>query len=47
MQRCADLGLLLLSCGTAHNVIRWIPPLDVTAAEVNEALGIFETALTG
>jgi len=47
MQRCADLGLLLLTCGTAHNVIRWIPPLDVTAAEVNEALGIFETALTG
>ena len=47
MQRCADLGLLLLTCGTAHNVIRWIPPLDVTAAEVHEALGIFETALTG
>ena len=46
MQRCADLGLLLLTCGTAHNVIRWIPPLDVTAAEVHEALGIFETALT-
>ncbi len=47
MQRCADLGLLLLTCGTAHNVIRWIPPLDVTAAEVHEALGIFETVLTG
>ncbi len=47
MARSADLGLLLLTCGTAHNVIRWIPPLDVTAAEVNEALGIFETALTG
>ncbi|MBA3436160.1 MAG: aspartate aminotransferase family protein [Chloroflexi bacterium] len=45
MARCADLGLLLLTCGTAHNVIRWIPPLDVTAAEVTEALAIFEEAL--
>jgi 4-aminobutyrate aminotransferase len=45
MQGCADRGLLLLTCGTAHNVIRWIPPLDVTAAEIKEALGIFEEAL--
>ncbi|MDQ3691996.1 MAG: aminotransferase class III-fold pyridoxal phosphate-dependent enzyme, partial [Chloroflexota bacterium] len=45
MQRCADLGLLLLTCGTAHNVMRWIPPLDVTAAEVSEALGHFAAAL--
>jgi len=43
--RCADDGLLLLSCGTQHNVVRWIPPLDVTAAEIEEALGIFERAL--
>jgi 4-aminobutyrate aminotransferase len=43
--RCADLGLLLLTCGPAHNVIRWIAPLDVTQAEVGEALGIFEEAL--
>ena len=26
---CADRGLLLLTCGPDHNVIRWIPPLDV------------------
>jgi 4-aminobutyrate aminotransferase len=45
--RCADLGLLLLTCGTAHNVVRWIPPLDVTSAEIDEALGIFRTALAG
>ncbi|MDQ3493371.1 MAG: aspartate aminotransferase family protein, partial [Chloroflexota bacterium] len=45
MQRCADLGLLLLTCGTAHNVMRWIPPLDVTTDEVAEALAIFEEAL--
>jgi 4-aminobutyrate aminotransferase len=45
IQRCADDGLLLLSCGVEHNVIRWIAPLDVTREEVAEALGIFGTAL--
>ncbi len=43
--RCADLGLLLLTCGPAHNVIRWIAPLDVTRREVDEALAIFQEAL--
>ena len=45
--RCADQGLLLLTCGKFHNVIRWIPPLDVTSAEIQEALGIFRSALAG
>lgn len=43
--RCADLGLLVLTCGAAHQVIRFIPPLDVTSAELAEAIGIFERAL--
>ena len=43
--RCADDGLLVLSCGPAHQVIRWIPPIDATSAEVDEALAIFWTAL--
>lgn len=42
---CAQEGLLILSCGTEHNVIRWIPPLDVTSAEIDEALSIFRRAL--
>ncbi len=42
---CADEGLLILSCGTEHNVIRWIPPLDVTTAEIGEALAIFRSVL--
>lgn len=42
---CADDGLLVLSCGPVHQVIRWIPPLDASAAEVDEALAIFWTAL--
>lgn len=45
IQRCADEGLLLLSCGVQHNVIRWIAPLDVTSEEIDEALGIFRHVL--
>jgi 4-aminobutyrate aminotransferase len=45
IQGCADEGLLVLSCGVEHNVIRWIPPLDVTSEEIAEALGIFERVL--
>jgi 4-aminobutyrate aminotransferase len=47
IERCADAGLLLLTCGPAHNVIRWIPPLDVTSAEIQEALDIFRHVLLG
>ena len=39
IQGCADEGLLVISCGVEHNVIRWIAPLDVTSAEIDEALG--------
>ena len=45
--RAVDAGLLLLTCGLHHQVIRWIPPLDVTVPEVEEALSIFERALQG
>ena len=44
-QRAADLGLLVLTCGPLHQVIRWIPPLDVSAAEIAEGLEIFGEAL--
>jgi 4-aminobutyrate aminotransferase len=43
--RCLELGLLLLTCGTQHNVIRWIPPLIVDRRGVEQALAIFQTAL--
>ncbi|MCJ7710779.1 MAG: aminotransferase class III-fold pyridoxal phosphate-dependent enzyme [Chloroflexi bacterium] len=45
--RAIDAGLLLLTCGIHHQVIRWIPPLDVTVPEVEEALRVFENALRG
>ncbi len=40
-----ERGLLLLSCGTYDSTIRWIPPLNVTSAQVNDALAIFGAAL--
>ena len=43
--RCAELGLLVLSCGLAHQVVRWIPPIDASAAEVSEGVEIFGEAL--
>ncbi|HEX6867504.1 MAG TPA: aspartate aminotransferase family protein [Candidatus Limnocylindrales bacterium] len=41
----ADAGLLVLTCGRQHEVIRWIPPLDVSAAEIAEAVEIFGETL--
>ena len=38
---CADAGLLVLTCGYSHQVVRWIPPLNVDAAEIAEAVEIF------
>jgi len=38
-------GLLLLTCGTWDNTIRWIPPLVVNESQIKQALGIFEKAL--
>ncbi len=38
-------NLLLLTCGTYDSTIRWIPPLNVTAEQVNDALWIFGEAL--
>jgi 4-aminobutyrate aminotransferase len=43
--RAADGGLIVLTAGPAHEVVRFLPPLDVTADEVDEALAMFESAL--
>jgi len=45
MAASADAGLLVLTCGRVHEVVRWIPPLDVTAAEIAEAVEIFGESL--
>jgi 4-aminobutyrate aminotransferase len=43
---CMREGLLLLTCGTYDNVIRWVPPLNVTWEQLSEGLAIFEAALS-
>jgi len=40
-----ERGLLLLSCGTYDSTVRWIPPLNVTESQVNDALNIFADSL--
>ena len=40
-----EKGLLLLTCGTFDNTIRWIPPLNVTSGQINDALNLFKEAL--
>ena len=42
---CADHKLLLLTCGTYVNTIRWIPPLVATPEQIDDALRIFAAAL--
>jgi len=42
---CEERGLLLLTCGTYDNVIRWIPPLVVSEPQIADSLGIFGEAL--
>ncbi len=40
-----ERNLLLLSCGTYDNTIRWIPPLNVTSQQISDGLKAFEGAL--
>jgi 4-aminobutyrate aminotransferase len=42
---CAERRLLLAIGGTYENVVRWLPPLNVTQEQLDEALTIFEEAL--
>jgi 4-aminobutyrate aminotransferase len=44
LTRAYHNGLLLLSCGTS--TVRFIPPLMINRAHVDEAMGLLETALT-
>jgi 4-aminobutyrate aminotransferase len=45
IQECLDEGLILLSCGTWDNTVRWIPPLMVNDEQIQQGLDIFEKAL--
>jgi L-lysine 6-transaminase len=41
--RAYDLGLIVLGCG--HNSLRFRPPLDITTAEIDEALTLIRKAV--
>jgi 4-aminobutyrate aminotransferase len=45
LARCRDHGLLLLTCGSYDNVVRFIPPLVVDDQQVREAVNIFAESL--
>ncbi len=42
-KKAYEHGMIILPCG--HRSLRFRPPLDITAAEVDEALGILEKSL--
>ena len=42
---CLKNKLLILICGTGGNVLRWLPPLNVSEQEIDIACKTFESAL--
>jgi 4-aminobutyrate aminotransferase len=40
-----DNNLMLLTCGSYDNTVRWIPPLIVTEQQIKDALEMFKKAL--
>lgn len=42
---CIEANMLILSCGTFENILRWIPPLVINQAQLDEALAIFANAV--
>ncbi|MFA5103885.1 MAG: aminotransferase class III-fold pyridoxal phosphate-dependent enzyme [Candidatus Margulisiibacteriota bacterium] len=45
VKECLNNGLLLISCGSNDQVIRFIPPLNVKKNDIDHALKIFEDAV--
>ena len=46
LKAASDRGLILLSCGTYGNVIRFLVPLTASDELVREGMDVFEAALT-
>lgn len=44
---CLHEGLILISCGTYGNIVRWLPPLTVNRGEIDQALDVFDKELMG
>jgi 4-aminobutyrate aminotransferase len=44
--KALEKGLILLTCGTERNVIRFMPSTAVSKAEIDQAMAIIREALT-
>jgi 4-aminobutyrate aminotransferase/(S)-3-amino-2-methylpropionate transaminase len=45
ISQALDSGLLLLACGTYGNVVRLLPPLNLSDAELSEGIDKLITAI--
>ena len=45
LERCLAKGLILIGCGLTRNVARFLPPLNVSPSEMEEALDICAAVL--
>jgi 4-aminobutyrate aminotransferase len=45
LDACLQRGLIIINCGPDRNIIRFIPPISITEAELAEALEILEEGL--
>lgn len=46
IEGCLEQQLLLLTSGTYDNVVRWMPPLIVTAEQIEAAVDVFRKSLS-
>lgn len=44
-EACIENGMLILTCGTYDNIIRFIPPLIITKKHLKQGMEIFNKAL--
>lgn len=42
---CREHGLLIINCGMDRNVLRLVPPLTISDAELDQALAIIDEGL--
>jgi 4-aminobutyrate aminotransferase len=46
LRHCLDeSNVIFMNCGTSNNVLRWMPPLIVTATEIDRGVAAFAAAL--
>lgn len=46
-ERALEKNLLLLTCGSGHNVVRFIAPLNVTKTEIDMAVAVLDEVIAG